>query len=63
MRESWGIRLDAAVTLLEAAEAALNRAEDAPLDSDERQREVALFELLLASARQPPLDDDLLPPD
>ena len=50
MRESWGMRLDAAATLLEAAEAALDRAEAAPFDSEERGREVALFELLMSAA-------------
>ena len=50
MRESWGIRLDAAATLVEAAEQALDRAEAPPLDSEERGREVALFELLMSAA-------------
>ena len=50
MRESWGIRLDAADTLLEAAEAALDRAEAAPPDSEERRRQLSLFELLMSAA-------------
>jgi hypothetical protein len=49
MRESWGLRLAAGMTLLEAAEQALDRAETA-LDPEERRRELALFELLIASA-------------
>ena len=50
MREAWRMRLDAAATLLEAAEQALDRAEAAASDSEERRRQLALFELLMASA-------------
>ena len=54
MRESWRMRLDAADTLLEAAERALDRAEAAAIDSEERRRQLSLFELLMASARVEP---------
>jgi hypothetical protein len=50
VRESWGERLRAADALLDQAEAALNAAE-ATTDSDERHRQLRLFELLMASAR------------
>ena len=50
MRESWGARLAAAASLLAVAEAALDRAE-ATEDPEERRRELALFELMMAAAR------------
>ena len=49
MREAWRMRLGAAATLLEAAERALDRAE-ATEGPEERRRQLALFELLMASA-------------
>ena len=50
MRESWGIRLDAAAALLEVAEQALDRAEAAPSDSEERRRQLALLDGLRSAA-------------
>ena len=49
MREAWRMRVDAATTLLEAAEAALDRAEVTD-DPEERRRELAMFELMMSAA-------------
>ena len=50
LREAHDIHIAACTSLLEAAEAALDRAEAALPDSEERRRQLSLFELLMSAA-------------